>query len=47
MKYFAMLGKWHVHAEEYANGLNGVPGCKVKKVWDPDDCKGMGRTARL
>ena len=37
MKYFAMLGKWHVHAEEYANGLNGVPGCKVKKVWDPDE----------
>ena len=36
MKYFAMLGKWHVHAEGYANELNSVPGCKVKKVWDPD-----------
>lgn len=36
MKYFAMLGKWHVHAEGYANELNSVSGCKVKKVWDPD-----------
>ncbi len=37
MKYFAMLGKWHVHADGYANELNRVPGCRVKKVWDPDD----------
>ena len=36
MKYFAMFGKWHVHAEGYANELNSVSGCKVKKVWDPD-----------
>lgn len=32
-----MLGKWHVHAEEYANILNSLPGCKVVKVWDEDD----------
>ena len=37
MKKFAMLGKWHVHAEEYANILNSLPGCKVAKVWDEDE----------
>ena len=37
MKKFAMLGKWHVHAEEYANILNSLPGCKVVKVWDEDE----------
>lgn len=36
MKNFAMLGKWHVHAEGYANELNALPGCRVAKVWDPD-----------
>jgi len=37
MKNFAMLGKWHVHAEGYANELAGLPGCRVSKVWDPDE----------
>ena len=36
MRNYAMLGKWHVHAEEYANGINAVEGCRVTKVWDPD-----------
>ena len=27
MKNFAMLGKWHVHAEGYANELCALPGC--------------------
>lgn len=36
MKNFAMLGRWHVHAPEYANILNSLPGCKVLKVWDED-----------
>lgn len=34
MKNFAMLGKWHVHAEGYAKELNSLPGCRVTKVWD-------------
>ena len=37
MKNFAMLGKWHVHAEGYAKELNQAPGCRVTKVWDPDE----------
>ncbi len=51
MKYFAMLGKWHVHAEGYAEELNRVPNCRVKKVWDPntdaanDWAKRLGCTA--
>ena len=36
MKNFGMLGKWHVHAEEYANRLNALPGCAVTRVWDAD-----------
>lgn len=36
MKKFAMLGKWHVHAEGYAKELNALPGCRVEKVWDAD-----------
>lgn len=36
MRKYAMLGKWHVHADEYANGINALPGCKIVKVWDPD-----------
>ncbi len=37
MKNFAMLGKWHVHAPEYAEQLSKLPGCRVSKVWDPDE----------
>jgi len=36
MKKFAMLGKWHVHAEGYAKELSAAEGCAVVKVWDPD-----------
>ena len=36
MKTFAMLGKWHVHAEGYAKELNSLPDCRVVKVWDAD-----------
>ena len=39
MKNFAMLGKWHVHAEGYAKELNSLPGCHVAKVWDPDEAQ--------
>ena len=37
MKKFAMLGKWHVHAEGYAKELMNTEGCAVVKVWDPDE----------
>ena len=37
MKNFAMLGQWHVHAPGYANELNSLPGCRVTRVWDPDE----------
>lgn len=37
MRYYAMLGKWHVHAEQYANEINGLEDCGIKKVWDPDE----------
>lgn len=36
MKNFAMLGKWHVHAEGYARELHALPGCRVTKVWAED-----------
>ena len=36
MKQFAILGKWHVHANGYAKEINEIPGCRVSKVWDPD-----------
>ena len=37
MKNFAMLGQWHVHAPGYAKEVNSLPGCRVVKVWDPDE----------
>ena len=36
MRNYAMLGKWHVHARQYANEINQLPGCRIAKVWDPD-----------
>lgn len=35
MRKYAMLGKWHVHAEQYANEINALEGCQIVKVWDP------------
>lgn len=35
MRNFAMLGKWHVHAEQYANEINRLENCRIAKVWDP------------
>lgn len=37
MRNYAMLGKWHVHAEQYANEINALEGCRIAKVWDPDE----------
>lgn len=36
MRNYAMLGMWHVHAEQYAKEINALPGCRIAKVWDPD-----------
>ena len=35
MRNYAMLGKWHVHAEQYANEINRLDNCRITKVWDP------------
>ena len=35
MRKYAMLGKWHVHADQYANEINRLEGCQIVKVWDP------------
>ncbi len=35
MRKYASLGKWHVHAEQYANEINRLEGCMIAKVWDP------------
>lgn len=37
MKNFAMLGRWHVHADGYAREINTLEGCRIAKVWDPDE----------
>ncbi len=37
MKNFAILGKWHVHARDYARQISELPGCRISKVWDPDE----------
>lgn len=47
MKQFAMLGKWHVHAEGYADELNRIPDCQVKKVWDPDRARAENWAEKL
>ncbi|MDL2206709.1 Gfo/Idh/MocA family oxidoreductase [Eubacteriales bacterium OttesenSCG-928-N13] len=36
----AMISKWHVHAEGYAQSLQAVPGCKVTAVWNEDEADG-------
>lgn len=36
MRKYAMIGRWHVHADQYANEVNKVPGCMIAKVWDTD-----------
>ena len=36
MRKYAMLGKWHVHAPQYADEINRLEGCCVARVWDPD-----------
>lgn len=47
MKEFAMLGRWHVHAPGYANEISRLPGCKISKVWDPDENAGKAWAEEL
>lgn len=37
MKNFAMLGRWHVHADGYAREINTLPECRITRVWDADE----------
>jgi len=43
----AMLGKWHVHAEGYANELKRSGKGEIKAVWDDDIERGKNWAARL
>ena len=43
----AMLGKWHVHAEGYANDFNAQADSKVTCVWDDDEARGSEWAKRL
>ncbi len=36
----AMISKWHVHAQEYAEALQKAPGCRVAAVWSEEDAEG-------
>ena len=47
MKQFAMLGRWHVHADGYANEINAMPDCRISKVWDPDENKARSWAEKL
>ncbi len=40
MLNIAMLSKWHVHAEGYANQLLGTGKCNITAVWDNDEARG-------
>lgn len=40
MLNIAMLSKWHVHAEEYANCFNECENTRVSVVWDTDIKRG-------
>ena len=36
----AMLSKWHVHATDYANMINGYEDAQITCVWDEDAKRG-------
>jgi predicted dehydrogenase len=36
----AVLGFWHVHAEEYARSIQAHPDTTLAAVWDPDEARG-------
>lgn len=43
----AMLSKWHVHAEGYANNINESGKAKVVSVWDDDTARGSAWAQEL
>ncbi len=47
MKNFAMLGRWHVHADGYAREINALPGCRITKVWDADEANAKAWAEQL
>ncbi|MBO7385112.1 MAG: Gfo/Idh/MocA family oxidoreductase [Clostridia bacterium] len=47
MLKIAMAGKWHVHAEGYANDFNREPDAQVVCVWDDDEACGREWAGRL
>lgn len=40
MLKIAMVSRWHVHANEYANELTHTPGVEIAAVWDNDAERG-------
>ena len=47
MLKIGMIGKWHVHAEGYANDFNAQSDSKVTAVWDDDVSRGREWASRL
>lgn len=47
MLHVAMLSKWHVHAEGYANMLKNTGKVQITAVWDDDVNRGSEWAARL
>lgn len=43
----AMAGKWHVHAEGYANEFNAQKDSRVIAVWDTDEARGKAWAEKL
>ena len=47
MRNYAMLGKWHVHAEGYAREFNASGKAKVVAVWDEEPTRGRSWAEEL
>ena len=43
----AVIGAWHVHAQEYARELQGIPGIRLKCLWDDDQLRGRALASSL
>ncbi|MGQ7298248.1 Gfo/Idh/MocA family protein [Quadrisphaera sp. KR29] len=43
----AVLGSWHVHADDYARSVLDHPGTELVAVWDDDAERGRAAAARL
>ena len=43
----ALLSKWHVHAQQYANEFRSYPDCEVAAVWDTDAARGAAWAEEL